>query len=251
MMIHPRFRRLRDFKSGELEGRARRRVARHLAGCPRCQDRLRSIEEIRSRVRAATDLRPPPGLWDRIEESRSRGRAVLLPEGGAATMRGARSLRPSWAALLVLALVGAGAVAAATLPGSWLEPIRDLFAPAAEAPDPVAGVQVPIRGTEVAVAVESPADGLEVVVRRRRGSELGIRATGEAAGAIFRPLEDGVRITAPGSGRVEVDLPAMVTRAVVSVDGAPRWIMEDGRARTIAPAADAADVEIRVDRGEG
>ncbi len=166
-------------------------------------------------------------------------------------MRDARPSRSSWAALLVLALLGAGGVAAATLPGRWLEPIRELFAPAAEAPETVAGVQVPIRGTEVTVALESPADGLEIVVRRRRGSELGIRATGEAAGAVFRPLEEGVRITAPGPGRVEVDLPGAVTRAMVSVDGAPRWIMEDGRARRIAPAADAADVEIRVDRGEG
>lgn len=251
MMIHPRFRRLRRFKDGDLEGRARRRVARHLAGCPRCQDRLRSIEEIRTRVRTATDLRPDPQLWDHILESRSRGRDVLLPEGGAAPRRGRRSPRLSWAALLVLALVGAGAVAAATLPEGWLEPIRELFTSAAEAPETVAGVQVPIEGTEVTVTLESPADGLEVVVRRRPGSELGIRATGEAAGAVFRPLQDGVRITDAGPGRVEVDLPGTVTRAVVSVDGAPRWIMEDGRARSIAPAAGAADVEIRVDRGEG
>lgn len=166
-------------------------------------------------------------------------------------MRGARPSRPSWAALLVLALVGAGGVAAATLPEGWLDSVRDFLAPAAEAPEAVAGVQVPIRGTEVTVVLESPADGLEVVVRRRRGSELGVRATGEAADAVFRPLEDGVRITAPGPGRVDVDLPGAVTRAVVSVDGAPRWIMEDGRARAIAPSAGAADVEIRVDRGEG
>jgi hypothetical protein len=253
MIIHPRFGRLRSFKDGDLEGRARRRVARHLAGCARCQDRLRSIEEIRTRIHDATRVQPPPELWDRIEESRSRGRHVILPGAGPARSRETRSPRLRVAALLALALVGTGAAAvAAAGPGSWLRPVRDLFVPpATEVPDKVAGVQVPIGGPEVTVAVESPEDGLEVVVRRGRGSELGIRATGDAADAVFRPMEDGVRITGPGRGRVEVNLPASVTRASVTVDGEPRWIMEGGRARTVAPDVGAADVEVRVERGEG
>lgn len=253
MIIHPRFGRLRSFKDGDLEGRARRRVARHLAGCARCQDRLRSIDELRTRVRDATRVQPPPELWKRIEDSRRQGREVILPRAGPARMRGDGSRHLTWAALLVLALVGTGAVAvAAAGPGSWLRPVRDLFVPpAAEIPDKVAGVQVPIDGTEVTVALESPADGLEVLVRPRQGSELGIRATGDAADAVFRPLEDGVRITRPGPGRVEVDLPGSVTRATVTVDGEPRWIMEDGGVRTIAPRAGAPDVDVRVDRGEG
>lgn len=253
MITHPRFGRLRGFKDGDLKGRARERTARHLAECARCQHRLRSIGEIRRRIRDATLIQPPPELWERIRESRSRGREVILP-GTRPTRSGASGWpRLSWTAVLILALSGiGGAAVAAAGPGSWLRPIRDLFVPpAAEAPGKVAGVQVPIAGTEVTVAVESPADGLDVVVRRHRSSELGIRATGDAADAVFRPLEDGVRITRPGPGRVEVALPGAVTRAVVTVDGEPRWMMEDGRARTIPPGAGSPDVEVRVGRREG
>lgn len=253
MITHPRFRRLREFKDGDLKGRVRKRTARHLAECARCQDRLRFIREIRGRIRDATRVQPPPELWERIRESRSRGQDVILPGAGPVRIRGSRSLRLSWAVFLVLALVGAGAAAvAAAGPGSWLRPIRDLLMPpAAEAPGKVAGVEVPTAGTEVTVAVESPADGLEVLVRRWRGSELRIRATADAAEAVFRPLEDGVRVTRPGPGRVEVELPEAVTRAMVTVDGEPRWIMEDGRVRRIAPVAGAPAVDVRVDRGEG
>lgn len=253
MIIHPRFRRLRAFKDGDLKERARRRTARHLAECARCQDRLRSVEEIRRRVRDATRLQPPPALWERIRESRSRGREIILPGAGPARFRGTRSPRLAWAAFVMLALVATGAAAvAAAGPGSWLRPIRDLFIrPAAEAPEKVAGVQVPIEGTEVTVTLESAADGLEVLVRRGRGPELGIRATGDAADAVFRPLENGVRITGPGPGRVEVELPGAVTRAVVTVDGEPRWILDDGGARGITPRPGGPDVDVHLDRGQG
>lgn len=246
MILHPGFRRLRRFKDGELEGSARRRLADHLAGCARCQDWLRSIEEIRGRVRDATDIEPPPDLWGRIRESRNRGEKVILPSSGSTKSRTPRISRTSRAAILLLSLVGAGAAAVvAAPPGSWLRPVREFFAPpVAHEPERTTGIRVPITGDVVTVAVEDPADGLQVGLRRRAGSELGVRAFGGAANAVFRPSSDGVRITRAGAGRLEIDLPGTVNRALVTVDGDSRWVMQDGRARRIAPGGDAPDVEI-------
>lgn len=252
MILHPRFHRLRRFKDGHLDGRARSRTAEHLAGCARCQERLRSIGRIRDGVREATRIEPSPALWERIEESRRQGREVILPgrSGGDDPRRAPRRL--SWAAVLVLALLGAGTAAVvAAPPGSWLRPLRDLFAPAVEeAPEPT-GVQVPISGRSVTVAVERPADGLEVRIRLRRGSELGVRATGGAARAVFRPTAEGVRIIGAGAGRLDVALPGQIDRAVVTVDGAPRWVLEDGGARRVAPPGGGPEVRITTEGASG
>jgi len=252
MIVHPRFRRLVRFKDRDLRGRTRSRVADHVAGCPRCQERLRSIGRTRHRVREATRIEPSPALWERIEESRSRGREVILPGPGGPAVPRRAPRRLSWAAALVLALLGAGTAAVvAAPPGSWLRPLRDLFVPAAEeAPEPT-GVQVPISGGSVTVALESPADGLQVWIRLRRGSELGVRATGGAARAVFRPTARGVRIIGAGAGRLEVALPAPIDRALVTVEGVPRWILEDGRVRSLAAPGDGPEVRITTEGGGG
>lgn len=251
MILHPRFRRLRRYKDGDLDGRARSRTAEHLAGCARCQERLRSIARLRDRIREATRIEPSPGLWDRIEESRRRGREVILPvpAGNGVPRRTPRRL--PWAAVLLLGLLGAGSAAVvAAPPGSWLRPIRDLFAPPAEEAPAIAGVQVPVSGDAVTVALERPADGLEVRIRLRPGSELGIRATGAAADALFRPTFDGVRVIGAGAGELEVALPAGVSRAVLTVDGAVRWTLEEGRARRTEAAEGAPRIRVRTGGGE-
>lgn len=248
-MMHPRFSRIRRFKNGELDARSRRRMADHLAGCPRCQDRLRSVDRVRDRIREATRLEPPAGLWERIEASRRQGAEVILP--GAEDERRSRRgpLRASWAAILILAFAGLGTAAVVAAPGgAWLRPLQELFAPAVEAPE-TAGVQVPVSGSSVVVALEEPAGALEVHIGWRRGSELGVRATGPAARAVFRPTSDGVRVIGAGAGELDVTLPGGVTRAELTVDGTLRWIYENGRARTLPGSTGSP--EIRIESGGG
>lgn len=73
--------RLSAYHHGQLAPAETQRVARHLAGCPRCR---RELDEIRFGAELAGKLRPvpaPDSLWDQIEGALDRSAAATLEPG--------------------------------------------------------------------------------------------------------------------------------------------------------------------------
>ncbi|MGH7476049.1 MAG: zf-HC2 domain-containing protein [Longimicrobiales bacterium] len=106
-VLHPGFVRLSRYADQELAPRARRRVADHLAGCPRCRERLRFIREIDLAARAIPVEPPRDRVLDRILARRAAGERVILPTSDPRpARRPARSLL-GVAAALTLATVSA------------------------------------------------------------------------------------------------------------------------------------------------
>ncbi|MEK7407237.1 MAG: zf-HC2 domain-containing protein [Acidobacteriota bacterium] len=104
--------RLSAYHHRQLSPPESQRVARHLAGCPRCQ---RELDEIRFGAELAGKLRPvpaPDSLWEEIEGALDR-RPATVPETGARW----RWLVPAAAAATVVAAISAWWLYARVDPG--------------------------------------------------------------------------------------------------------------------------------------
>jgi thiol-disulfide isomerase/thioredoxin len=145
MMMHPSFKRLRAFATGELSGRRRWAVARHLERCERCRAEIRWVRETVDQTSGRAVA--PAGALEPILARVRAGDRVLLPAGSRAvrpaSFRTARGVRVA-AAATVVALVGAGALLLMA-PEAWAEKSDLWLSPAA----PTAGeeVQVSYRST--------------------------------------------------------------------------------------------------------
>lgn len=262
-ILHPGFRRLREFAGGELAPAERRRVAAHLAGCPRCRRAVASTRAVVAAAAEETAAAVPEGAWERILARRAAGEEVILPAADPAPpARGGRASRAlPRAAVLVLGVAG---IASATILAPPLRPLweravgadpapveadasrRPAAPPAARpaAEDAVAGMLVaPVDGA-VAIVVERPHPDVRIRVRPGGGVQLAVRATGAAATALFRTGPGRVAIVEPGPGEVQVDLPRAVRTATLVVDGRPYLRMRDGRIHVLAPDADTAGSEL-------
>lgn len=103
--FHPRLVELEPYSTPTADGQLPR-VAKHLAGCPKCQDTVRSIRAVRT---VARDLPGPvmrASLFDDVERRIAADELVLLPASGGGRMQRDRSrfIRPAAAAAVIVAL---------------------------------------------------------------------------------------------------------------------------------------------------
>jgi len=242
-----------------LDQPQRGRVARHLASCARCRERLAWVREVRRAARAAATepTSAPAGAWEAIRERFERGDVVLLPPLEEPPARATRR-RAAWAAALVLLAAGG---AAAAVPSS---PVRDWLArawtavraPAPEAPPtdaapeaaepaaPEAVLLVTADAGAITIAVERPGADVRIRVREWDGAEAEVRATGAAADATFRSAPGRLVIVEPQSGEIRLALPAAVERATIEVDGVAYVVKSGGSLQVLAPGASSAGAEI-------
>jgi hypothetical protein len=112
---HPRLKTLVRFAQRELDDRAARRTADHLAECPRCRAMVAEIRQLGDAVRTIEPPAPPAGMRERMLAEREAGERVLLPSVAPIVAK-ARPVRSgiAAAAAIVLAL-GIGWVAIGSL----------------------------------------------------------------------------------------------------------------------------------------
>lgn len=105
---HPRFERLSRYADAELTGKARERVASHLAGCARCRDTVRFIRELGEVARSLPVPEPPADALPRLLARRAAGVRVILPTSDPVPIESdRRRALPAVAATLVLFMAGA------------------------------------------------------------------------------------------------------------------------------------------------
>jgi anti-sigma factor RsiW len=256
MMMHPRMQRLQAYAAGELKGDVRRRTAVHLAQCPRCRATVEWMDDVRTTARADVPS-PPAGAWEKIAARAEAGAAVLLP------VEPPESARPSslsWtraARVAVVALLLAGAAAAA-MPGSWVRTAVEALIPglgagaetavpaeateATDATPPVTLIIEPVGGA-VVVALERPDSAVRVHVQITDANELEVRARDHAATATFRSSPGRLTILDAGAGAITLVVPRTLPSMRVAVDGRPLLVREHGEVRVLAPTADTIGAE--------
>lgn len=252
---HPEEGRLLAHLDGELTGTDAARLAEHLEACGTCRRRrgeLAAASETLGRELRGGDVEVP--TLDALSIRRAARARSAAGEG--ARPREAREPGRSafWkAAVLVL---GVGAAASATVPGSpvqgWIsDAVRALAAsfsggeapaePAGEARPAAAsqGVSVSVAGGAV-VRITDPAPGLTVRVRSVDDSLL----TVVARGARYRAAEGEVEVVGADVPDLRIDLPASATPVRVSSAGVLLLERTEGRLRVHAARADTTDGEI-------
>lgn len=259
---HPADGRLLAHLDGELAVAEAGRVEEHLEGCDACRRRreeLARASDLLTRELRAADVEPPPA------DALAVRRAARRREGGAGGRR--EGLAPStfWkAAVLVL---GVGAAASATVPGSpvegWItDAVRALAgafsdgpaqdASTADGPATASGAQgVSLRvAGRAEVRISEPAPGLVVRVRSVDDSVVSV----VARGARYRVAEGVVEVVGPDGPDLRVELPTSAATARITAGGELLMERVDGRIRIHAPSADTADgtISFPVDgRGPG
>lgn len=254
-MRHPGMERLQAFEAGELMGRARQRTAEHVAGCFECRSTISWMEDVRSAARAQV-AEPPADAWARIAARVQARDAMLLPVEPLQAPRVpvvSRALRVALIALLVAGAAAAalprewiGAAVDAVVPAAWRGGDTDLVAsaPHAENDDtpPVTLFVEPAAGA-LRVAMERPHQAVTLHVQFVDAVEMQVRASGGAAGAIFRTSPGRVDIVGADSGAVVLALPNTVGNVRIEVDGQAFLLRERGQIRVLAPTADTIGSE--------
>jgi len=253
MNRHPDIARLRRFVAGELVGAGRARTARHLEHCDACRRTSRWTDDVVHTAALATAPPAPADAWSAIERRVRRDEALILPVAGpthaaAPSLRGAR--------LAVLALLLASGLAAA-VPGSplraWIEravravvTATDVRPPAGEpaATTPEVTYVLPAAAGTAVVALERPADGVELRVRVGAVDELEVHMRGAAVDAQVRTAAGRLTISGAMGGQVQVVLPAGLAAARIEVDGAVYLTKQGAAVTVLAAEADSLGPEI-------
>ena len=142
MMMHPSFRRLVQFASGELSAFHRPRLAQHLERCAACRASVAEIRALPAAVAELTSPVPPTGAWDAIAARVAAGEPVILPAAESAP-RARRLPNALRAAAVVAVLLAAGAVSGVFTREAAAEISELRLAP--ERPGPGAVVRVEYR----------------------------------------------------------------------------------------------------------
>ena len=230
-------------------------VRAHLDGCAACARKLADARDRAARVDGALAvLTVPPDVS--VEVPATGGRASAhgtTPQGRQLTAAAAaprmppgRFRTPWWlgrAAVLLLILVGAGALSA--LPGPFAGWIPRVFtrsppaeAPTAPTPEPPGrvGGRMPVPSGPVAVRLESVPAGTVVDVRPAAGPSVGVLA---AAGTEFSYAEGEVRARV-AAGPVTVELPEGVVPVTLIVNGGVYLVRDEAGMEVTGPATGAA-----------
>lgn len=256
---HPSEARLVAYLDGELGSDERAVLSRHLMECVGC---ARALGELRRSSRAFSEavdgLRPPS---TRLTADALRRRA----EGGDAERSAdEEQARFGWStATRIAASVAVLLGAAAALPGSpvreWLDQsvqqIQAVLGGGDEAPDPGeivappapdrtgitdrSGVAVSASGGSILITLsEVPAD-TEIRVRLVGGPRAGVWN----AGGQYNTAPGRIEVTAPASDALLVELPDLVQRVRLMVNGTLAAVARDGELEVTAPGAESRDGE--------
>lgn len=139
--------------SSYMDGAAPPEVGEHLAGCAACHEELKTLVELRGRLRELPTLEPPPDSWAEIERRLPHGR------GRFAGLLSARRVRQV-AGIAAVFLAGFG--------------VGRLFLPDAPISEPVAEVAEVAEPPEATrLVVGDPSDELDEAMAevQRRGVE--------------------------------------------------------------------------------
>ncbi|HSJ25917.1 MAG TPA: zf-HC2 domain-containing protein [Longimicrobiales bacterium] len=248
---------LQAYLDEEIEGSAAAELRDHLAGCAACRSELEALQRAGEQVHVAMAALAPAGMpmlrarsalatarrGAAIEDAtapvtahRSAGRPTGRPGGRwSLTRLGASGLAK--AAMLLLALAGAGAAA---IPGS---PVRralettfarvaQLFngAPAEQVVVPESPVAPPVEPVpsrmavlpaegRVRIVIERPAAEVDVVVRIVDEPLAQVDAATADDGVRFRTGPGRIEVSGLSAGVITVDVPRTVRTATVEVDG--------------------------------
>ncbi len=142
--FHPSDYRLEQFADGDLHGRRRTRVARHLEGCFTCRARVREIRALAEAIRRMPAPHPDPTLWDRIQSTLDSGPAVILP-GEVAVPLDRSDIRGGLRALVATVVVIGVVVGAMVSMAPRLEADRSDLRLTPSEPRPGDGVHVTYR----------------------------------------------------------------------------------------------------------
>lgn len=253
---------LQAYIDGEVDAAAEAGLRRHLGGCAACSAELAVMRSRSERAHAALSLldRPAPML-------RAQARLAGAGTAGRGSSRFVRLGAAGFAkaAMLMLALAGAGAAA---IPGS---PVRRAlestitrvaqFFNGATPAAPVEEMPVAAPSTETSVASIIPADGrVRIVLHEPAGAvDVTVRLIDGPRAQVAATMADGaVRFTA-GTGRLEafglvtgavtVDIPRAARGATVEVGDRVRVYKEGGILHLEGPEGgdQGSEVRFRID----
>lgn len=260
---HPSDGRLAAYLDGELEGRERAAVGRHLVECSACAGTIARLEEAaRGFSDAVSAVEPPPTDATAAEVRRRAASRSDGEEDAVAGRVGADGPGSRWStAARVAASVAVLLGVAAALPGSpvrsWVDrsvrQVRGLFdgaedeRAAAEAEPPPSGtdgeersgVAVPTPEGSVRIVLRSVPAGTAVRVRLVDGDRAGVwNADGD-----YRTGPGRIEVASPASDTVLVEIPRSVGRARLEVNGRVAAEKRDGVLDVRIPDARLRDGE--------
>ncbi|CAN5692372.1 hypothetical protein BH23GEM9_BH23GEM9_21090 [soil metagenome] len=250
---------LQAYLDGEIDSQATAALIDHLAGCASCTAELNALRRVGVSAHEAIGLLTvtPPML---------RARAALGSERRTANRRfaniGARGLAK--AAMLLLALAGAGAAA---IPGS---PVRRALESTiarvaqflgaeeqqiADQPfdvpaEETAAVMVtdaavlPANG-RVRVVLHTPAAGVDVTVRLVDAARAKVETAVEQPGVRYRTGAGRIEVTGLSAGAVTIDIPVTVPSATIEIDGQVHTYKQGGVLHLSGPAGTDRGTEVR------
>ena len=252
---------LQAYLDGELDGTAETELSRHLVACTTCAAELEALRSIHVRAGAALallDVPAPPVFQARAAVARRQG-----SRSGTFLSLGGRSLAK--AAMLLLALAGAGAAA---IPGSpvrravedtlarvaqWLG--ADQEAPVVQVEQPPfsdsdievrtdgAGV-LPANG-QVRFVLLAPAEPVDLVVTLSDSDVARVETAMEQSEVSFRTRAGLIQVSGLGRGTVRVMIPRTVPEATVELGGRVLVSKSGSLLRSAAPGSPTAE-EVRL-----
>jgi hypothetical protein len=252
---------LQAYLDGEIDAAAAAQLVDHLAVCPACTHELAALQRGSELAHNALALLDTPPQLIRV-------RAALAAERRAPrrfARLGASSLAK--AAMLLLALAGAGAAA---IPGS---PVRraleatfarvaqlftgdearpvDIAEPPAPAADPampgrdVASISIAPADNAVRVMLHAPAGPVDVTVRLADRSRANVVATTVESGVRFVSATGRLEVVGLGTGEVVIEIPRTLEHASIQVGGQVHVYKQASQLHLSGPAGTGQGSEVR------
>jgi anti-sigma factor RsiW len=251
---------LQAFIDGELDGADRMALVEHLDVCASCAADLATLRRADESVHAALALLDTPVSMLRARAAiAARARTARRPRR--LTRLGASSL--ARAAMLLLALAGAGAAA---IPGSpvrraleaTIARVAGLFnggepvvveAPATlpEAPSERESSSIAIAPADgrVRVQIEPPSGTVTVTVRLVDGPRARVETSTETGDVRFVSGMGRLEVLGLGTGDVVIEIPRSVSNATVHVGGLVHVMRQGEQLRLLGPAGEGQGMEVR------
>jgi hypothetical protein len=238
---------LQAYLDGEIDGTAEAELRGHLAACGACAQELNVLESASARAHDALSVLDVTAPMMRARARLAAERRTADPLVGrrrSLPRMGGRSLAK--AAMLLLALAGAGAAAIPESPvrralESTIARVAQLFGPGAQAPvaevpvtapapvEPLTpgGMGVLPADGRVRVVLQAPAGEVSVVVRLVESQRATVQTATDGAGVRFRTAPGRVEVGGLTSGEVTISIPRGTRDATVEIGGAV-WAYKQG-----------------------
>jgi len=258
---------LQAYLDGELDSAAAAELDRHLVACPACAAELADLRALNERTAGAIGLLlAPPAPVLQARAALARARTAEPARSASPILRlGGRSLAK--AAMLLLALAGAGAAA---IPGSpvrrvvegavarvaqWLGSDTPVAVQEPQQTTPGVAPERPVRTDQAGVAPSDgqvrfvllePAAPVELIVSLSDAEVARVETAMEDTDVTFRTRAGLIQVSGLGSGTVHVRIPRSVPRATVELGGRAIVSKQGDLLRTSGPGAAEQGEEVRL-----